>query len=109
MTPGKYLSKRNAAQWLDVSDKTIARLRAADELDWIPVGRRVRVNLASLEADAERQQQCVWPSAPPRGRLRVRASDEIRAAKAQARAAAAAARRPHDQGAERTPAAHGRA
>jgi hypothetical protein len=50
MATGNHLSKRKAAQWLDVSEKTIDRLRTAGLLDSIKVGRLVRVSVASPEA-----------------------------------------------------------
>ena len=51
------LSKQNAALRLDVSGRTIDRLRSAGELEWITVGSRVRIPVASLEAYEARQRR----------------------------------------------------
>jgi excisionase family DNA binding protein len=50
MAEASYISKQKAAARLDVSTKTIDRLRAAGQLDWIRVGCQVRIPLAALEA-----------------------------------------------------------
>lgn len=63
MTDG-FVSSQSAARRLDVSVKTIYRLRAAGELDWIRVGSRVRISLASLEAYEQRQRQARAKAAP---------------------------------------------
>jgi excisionase family DNA binding protein len=71
-----YLSKRAAAQWLDVSEKTVDRLRAAGELEALKLtdgpGGRVRIEAASLQAYAERRrQQRTAQSAEPAERFPV--------------------------------------
>jgi excisionase family DNA binding protein len=89
MATGPYLSKQNAARRLDVSTKTIDRLRAAGELESIRVGSRVRIKIASLEAyelrQAEREAQ-----AEPADPFAIPALDTIRAEKVRRRAAAQA-------------------
>jgi excisionase family DNA binding protein len=66
-----YLNKRAAAPWLDVSEKTIDRLRAAGELEAIKLtdgpGGRVRISAASLQAYTERRQQQTAASQEPPG------------------------------------------
>jgi excisionase family DNA binding protein len=87
-----YLSKRAAAQWLDVSEKTIDRLRAAGELEAIKLadgpGGRVRISAASLQAYTERRQQHAAATEEPTERFPIPALDALRAAKARRRAAA---------------------
>jgi excisionase family DNA binding protein len=92
MDTGRYLSKKKAARRLDVSEKTIDRLRQAGELQAIKVRGCVRITLASLLAYETRQEQAAEPTPPPPSRLPVRVLDEIRATKAQARASAAEVR-----------------
>jgi excisionase family DNA binding protein len=88
-----YLSKRAAAQWLDVSGKTIDRLRAAGELEAIKLtdgpGGRVRISASSLRAYAERRQQRTAASEEPAERFPIPALDALRAEKARGRAATA--------------------
>lgn len=90
-----WISKRDAAERLGYSAKTIDRLRAAGELRAMKNGRetqsRVRIDLASLEAYEQRQLEAAEPRRP--------AWDDIEArfpipAQVQARAARAAARKP---------------
>ena len=57
MASDRYISKQKAARQLDVSEKTIDRLRAAGELEWIPVGRLVRISVASLDKFADRRSE----------------------------------------------------
>ena len=86
MADQTYLSKQKAARCLDVSEKTIDRLRSSGALDWIKVGSRVRIPLASLQAYEQRQQggEPEQPE-PQRERLPIPALDAIRAAKAAGR------------------------
>ena len=87
MADQTYLSKQKAARRLDVSEKTIDRLRSCGKLDWFPVGSLVRISLASLQAYVQRQQGCQHQHPVRRGeRLPIPALDAIRAAKAAARA-----------------------
>jgi helix-turn-helix protein len=87
-----YLSKRAAARWLDVSEKTIDRLRAARELEAIKLtdgpGGRVRISIPSLRAYAERRQQqrAASASGEPAELFPIPALDALRAAKARRRA-----------------------
>ena len=83
----KYLTKKQTASYLAVSTKTIDRLRAAGELDWINVRSSVSVASASLQA-YERRQQLHRPSSLDR--FAIPALDQLRA-RARAESAQAAA------------------
>lgn len=91
-----YLTKRAAAQWLDVSAKTIDRLRAAGELEAIKLtdgpGGRVRISASSLQAYTERRRQQAAATEEPAERFPIPALDALRAEKARRRAAAASGR-----------------
>jgi hypothetical protein len=88
-TDQKYLSKQKAARRLDVCDKTIDRLRAKGDLDWIKVGTCVRILMASLEAYEQREQGGrEQPERSKRKRPPIPALDALKAAKAAARRSA---------------------
>jgi hypothetical protein len=67
---------------LDVSTRTIDRLRATGELDWIRVGRVVRIDLGSLEAYERRRRLIMAQTRPNQGealaRLPIPALDKVR-------------------------------
>jgi hypothetical protein len=87
-----HLTKAGAGQWLDVSAKTIDRLRAAGKLESIKLtdgpGGRVRISVASLRAYVERRQQRAARGGEPEERLPIPALAALRAEKARRRAAA---------------------
>ena len=51
------LKKKDAANWLDVSTRTIDRLRADGELEASRVRGGVRIEIASLQAYKDRQRK----------------------------------------------------
>ena len=90
MADQTYLSKQKAARRLDVSEKTIDRLRSSGALEWIKVGSRVRIPVSSL--DAFEQDQLEQRRLPAReddfeALFPIPALDDIRARKAAGRAA----------------------
>jgi excisionase family DNA binding protein len=89
MASDRYISKQKAARQLDVSEKTIDRLRAAGELDWIPVGRLVRISAASLEEFTNRRKARERPALESLDELfPIVELDALRAAKRTRRKAA---------------------
>jgi hypothetical protein len=92
MATDTYLSKQKAARRLDVSAKTIDRLRAAGELDAMKLTdaptSRVRVTVASLEAYEARRHGKLHSAAEDL--FPIPALEAIRAEKAARRCAAAA-------------------
>lgn len=86
----KWISKQKAARRLDVSAKTIDRLRLRGELHAIRLGdgqtARVRIAVASIEAYEARQSGSAQEPQPERDRLPIPALDALRAAKAERRA-----------------------
>jgi excisionase family DNA binding protein len=97
----KYLSKQKAARRLDLSTRTIDRLRAKGEFDWIKVGASVRIEITSLEAYESRQQGGKQQTAvaPERRRASTPKLEALRAAKAASRRAAGRTVRPTLRGA----------
>src|SRR5262249_20375070 len=88
----QWISKRQAALRLGVSEKTIDRLRGQRQLDAFKLSDsqtgRVRISLASLEAYTARRQGIKDAEASPRrDSLPIPALEEIRAAKSAARSA----------------------
>ncbi|HKB94941.1 MAG TPA: helix-turn-helix domain-containing protein [Gaiellaceae bacterium] len=73
------LSKRHAAEWLDVSERTIDRLRAEGEVEAFRAREGVRIPLASLRAYRRRQQR---GRSPLGDRFGIPALEAIRAQKA---------------------------
>jgi hypothetical protein len=87
-----WISKREAAERLDCSEKTIDRLRAAGELVAMKRGSktqgRVKVDLASVVAYERRQQEDAKPRpawADIGARFPIPELDQARAAKAARR------------------------
>jgi excisionase family DNA binding protein len=97
----KYLSKQKAARRLDSSTRTIDRLRAKGQLDWIKVGAGVRIDLASLEAYERRQEggKQQMATEPERRRPSTPKLEALRAAKAASHRAAGRTVRPTLRGA----------
>jgi excisionase family DNA binding protein len=101
METGKYLSRKHAAEWLDVSEKTIDRRCTAGEIKSFKDGGIVRIEIASLEAYAARHGRS--NTSPAEAETKVEENpfpipklDELRAQKAAERARRAAERRAKD-------------
>lgn len=74
-----YLSRGGAAARLAVSTRTIDRLRKEGELQWIRVGRTIRIDLHSMEAYEGRQRlYAATDTTRPVSRLPIPALDDTR-------------------------------
>jgi hypothetical protein len=86
MATSKYLTKRETALRFDVSTRTIDRLRAEGELEWMPVRGCVRITVASIEAYEQRQNQHAYAAGGDP--FAIPALEAIRAEKDERRSAA---------------------
>ena len=101
METGNYLSRKHAARWLDVSEKTIDRRCTAGELKSFKEGGVARIEVASLEAYAARHGRSNTNPAEAETTVEenpfpIPALDELRAQKAAERARRAAERAAKD-------------